>query len=35
MNSLIKLNNKPNNQLINKGYFSIINKKIIYNVYIC
>ena len=33
MKSLFNLNNKINNRLLNKGYFSSINKKIIFNVY--
>ena len=33
MKSLFNLNNKINNRLLNKGYFSNINKKIIFNVY--
>ena len=33
MKSLFNLNNKINNRLLNKGYFSNMNKKIIYSVY--
>jgi hypothetical protein len=34
MNDLINLNNKVNKKLLNKGYFSNINKKIIYSIYL-